>query len=760
MYRKTVIGSALLAAAILAGCGGGGGGSSAGSSSVSTTRTLVGFVYVKSATNTTASAPQVVVSPAATPPSGYDKPTSGYLSLIVSSGQFLASQSGSNNTQIFTRDLNPSDTDAYGDRGGNDILVTVATSGTTLVTVAGDDIVSNGSSMTLTQYTENLSDGYATGTTHNLSSPTNPDTRKPNRSTIGTVAFTLDGWDGVASGSTNAILAGQQRIIALAFLDANGISVPGIPAYGSGVTLTSDSARVTINAATNTITAASQGQYPGTANITATISSPSSASGTLPFSFSYGAATAVALSMKTSSGSQRIDLSASTTTVPLRWNVITNVRSSSLPTYETLYALVTNKYGAPIPGVQIDWTDPKVDSTDIWKTTSGGYAFVDPTTFAPTPNSTTDLTGTATVVFQTPSAVDGPLAGLPADLNDANGSGDQAVKGQQRVVATVDGATTATYSTEFYVTRQINSLAIVEAQISKYEDVNAYTSVPYTCYAVDVDNWQSLDTFAAYWRCTAVTGGVKLGDPGERDLASHLSATPSCTMSGNTLVTGSIPGGAQIQAYTEKADGSDDVVSPTYTVDIWGPPKQLVCLYGPVPAAPTEPWETGEFPEAIYTAGNGETYTDPVSQFVASQFIPNSLTAADVTADLCYMYLGWIDASGVGDYTQYGNSNAGYDLYGNLAPVIGTTDLTVTYQSPSPPPYTSAGSASDPTSPVGALGSQCVILTWGPLTGNEGSVTLEYKGTWDGSISTSPLPTSGLAFDVTRIIRINGDPTL
>jgi len=89
--------------------------------------------------------------------------------------------------------------------------------------------------------------------------------------------------------------------------------------------------------------------------------------------------------------------------------------------------------------------------------------------------------------------------------------------------ATVDGTTVTTSSSLFYITRQIQSLEIAEAQTSKYKDVNAYTTVPYTAYVVDVDNWQSLDSATVFWRVTNEAGGIKLGDPGERDLAAHLS---------------------------------------------------------------------------------------------------------------------------------------------------------------------------------------------------------------------------------------------
>lgn len=745
MHKIRLIGPALLLAAALGGCGGGGGGAGSGNknTNLTTTRTLVGYVYVKSgaAANDPAG---VIITPASTPPPGYDDPTAGTISLIASGGQFMVKSTGSNNGSFFTKDLSL----------GNDILVTVATQANSQVTVAGGNVVSVGNTLTLAQYTENLNDGFPSGTTHNLSSPNNPDLRKPNKTTLSSLAFTLDGLD-PQKGSPTTLLAGQKTVLAIAYLDAVGISIPGIPAYGGGVNLQSDSPRITVDPTDNMIIPAFQGQYPGPATVTASIANPApGASGSLAFTFSYGPATAITMSMKTASGYKRID-TPNTPTVVLRWEVISNVRPSNLPNTEILTANVTNKYGAAIPGTQVDWTDPKVDDTNTWKTSAGGNAFVDPTSQNSTPNSTTDLTGTATVMFSVPNAVDGPLGGLPADLNDQNGSGDQQVKAQQRILATVDGTTVLTESDIFYITRQIMALQIAEQQVSKYADVNAYSTVPFTCYATDVDKWQSIDTFAANWRCFNVPGGVKLGDPGERDLASHISPTPQASMNGNNLVTGTIAGDVNIQAYTTNAlTGADDVVSPVYPVQIWGPPAQIVCLYGPVPAAPNSPWETAEFPLTITTP----IFTEPASQFVASEFVPNSLTAP--TADVCYFYLGWIDVNGNGDYTDISEGpGLGYELYGDASAIVGATNLTVTYQSPGPGGQ-SWGFATVPSSPVGEMGAQCVYLTWGPINGNNGSVTLEYKGSWTGSISASPPPAAPVPYDIVRIIKINGNENL
>ena len=754
MHKLMLIGSALLAAGILAGCGGSGGGAPVNPSSQSTTRTLVGFVYVKSVSNTSTSQPQVVLSPAVTPPQGYDDPISGYLNLIVQGGQFMMPPNGTNNSQIYTRDLS----------AGNDIVVTVATSGTAVITVAGDNIMSNGGPETLVQYNENLSDGFPNGTTHNLNSPGNPDTRKPNKASLSTIKMLA-----YLSGQANPveppaqgaaaipILAGQAATLAIGYLDAQGIAIPGIPSYGSGVAITSDSPRIGVTPSTNTLTPAFQGQYPGIANITATLTSPVQlASQPVSFSFGYGPPATVTLSMKTTSGLQRIDLAANQANIVLRWNIVTNPRPTNIPSSAILVAQATNKYGAAIPGLQIDWSDPKVYSSGInanqWKTTAGGFAFVDPVTQASLPSSTTDLTGSATVMFQPPNPIDGPLAGLPADLNDQNGSLDQAVKAQQRVVATADGTTVAGVSSRFYITRQIQSLTIAEQPVSKFADVDAYTSVPYTAYAVDVDQWQSLDTFAANWRCTNTSGGIKVGDPGERDL--HISPTPVASMSGNNLVCGPTAGGVDIQAYTSLPNGDDDVVSTVYHVNIWGPPDQIVTVFGPAGSNPPR-YETNQFQHP-----NTVPYEVPVSLFDQFEdFLPKPDPPATTTDMVCYFYLDSTDVSGD---LWYRNDEVDIPFIGHLfgqTLVIpaGTKEMSVTWASP----FGGLGTTVTlPESPTGFYGEQCCVIDIPigvyPLAEN-GQVTLEYKGTWYGIADPSlPVPNPGVPFDVIRKIKLLG----
>jgi hypothetical protein len=715
MHMKLLIGLAILFAALIAGCGGGGAGVTTDPNSLSTTRTLVGFVYVKSPSNPSTAQPDVIVTPASTPPQYYDVPTAGFVSMFVTGGKFLIKPTGSNNQQTFTKDL----------AAGNDLLVSVATDGSASVTVTGSGISATGAGKTLVMYEESLSDGNANGTTKNMASfPGNPETRLPNRNSIQTIRFSLDG---LAPGNpSTSIEAGQSRYLGIAYLDEQGISVPGIPSFGGGVRLSSDSPRIAVNSSQNLIMPATKGQHVGPATVTAEISSPVAVSGSLVFDFSYGAPTSVALYRKNPSGLVRIDLPG-VEQIVMRWEVASNPRPSSLPKSVNLVAQVTNKYGAAIPDVQVDWMNPKVNpTTNQWRTGPGGDAFVDAGTLDPKPSSITDLDGFADVMFQTPNAENGPLQGVPGDLDNKDGEGDQSVKGPNKVHAVVHGTEVQNIVDGlFYITRQVQSLKIAEAQTSHHKHVNVTTRVPYTIYGLDVDGWETKDALGAFFRIVNTPGGKKIGDPGEMELQEHLSPTPEARIEGNYVVTGTKPGSATLTAYTKLPDGSDDVVSSPYEIFLWGPPSQIVMVPGPQVPDPERPWEEGKQPSPVL-------FGLPPSQLVEGHFQPNG---DDPPKLVCYLYLASVDRAGALTFIPSGDPGISATWFAPLG----------------------WGSGALSGTPVGSGGSQCVILIWGPQPGDNGQLTLQYQGTWTGINKNGddiPDPTP-IPYNIIRKIRIN-----
>jgi len=730
MRIKLLIGTALAVAGLLAGCGGGGSKSSSQSGSL---RTLMGYVYVKDASNVNATDPDVIITPASTPPAEphkYNIPTGGKVTLIVENGTFLQKVPSGYNGAVFTKDLST----------GNDIIVNVQLDPGGQVNVAGSGITSGSDSKLLEAFVTPVNDGKPSGTTALLRSPKDPETRTPDSSAISEVKFTLDG---VTPKDPNDLIAGDRKFLGIGYVDVNGLAVPGVPSIGSGVTITSSApAKVQVNKTDNILTTAVKGQVAGDVTINVSVNAPSSASGELKLNYNFGEPANVAIYRKLPSGLTRLD-NPQISPIIIRWDVTTDVRQSNLPSSMLLVAEITNKYGAAIPDLQVNWSDVKAPG-NVWNTTSGGHAFVDPNDDeVPAPTTTTDTNGQTVVRFSSPTPVDGPLSGAPgaADpMGDPTGKGDQFPKALNYVFATVNGTSAVNKSpAKVYVTRQFSNVVVAESQTSKYYVVNAYTRVPYSSYATDVDGWESRDSYVVKWKSINTLGGHKVGDPGERELSNHLAPTAVSYMEGNVLVTGNIAGEAQVIAYT------DDIVpveSKPYRVQIWGPPSQIACSDGPQNYDPKKPWEIAVLPDGVL-------YGLPASQLVNRgiaidpdsglpyyhHFQANGDTPPKLVA---YMYFSYIDT--------WGN----HTIIPPTMPAGNT--WTATYSSPF-----NNGGIDQPSTPLGSKGARCMIVYWGPDTHLNGEIAIAYTGTWYGVVTDAPPPSTAVPFSVSRRIRVNNE---
>jgi len=709
MRIKLLIGTALAVAGLLAGCGGGGSNTSSQSGSI---RTLMGYVYVKDASNVNATDPDVIITPASTPPAEphkYNIPTAGKITLIAENGTFLQKVSSGYTGAVFTKDLST----------GNDIIVNVQLDPGGKVNVAGSNITSGTETKNLVPFETTVNDGKPSGTTALLRSPNDPETRTPDPTAISEVKFTLDG---VAPQDPNEIIAGDRKFLGIGYIDVNGLAVPGVPSIGNGVTISSSApAKVQVNKTDNILTTAVKDQDAGDVTIHVSVNSPSSASGDLVLNYNFGEPANVAIYRKTGTTLTRLDI-ASLTPVVMRWDIATNPRTSTMPSSILLVAEVTNKYGAAIPDLQVDWSDVKAPG-NTWATSAGGYAFVDPDDEeVPAPSTVTDKKGQTVVRFKVPEPIDGPLSGRPGDGNNAEGEGDQSVKALNFVYARVHGTTVRnTNPAKTYITRQYSELVIAESTVEKKQSVNAYTRVPYTTYARDVDGWESRDSYAAKFTVRNPVGGEKVGDPGEREFA--VSPTPTAYAEGNYLVASTVPGTVYIKAYVGDIK-SPEVESAEYAVYIMGPPAYIALSLND-DGARTNVWELAKVPEE-----STPLTTKPYSQDPLGNFTPDTGTPPKYW---CYHYLGVYDAGG--------------QVY---AVTPGQYTLTTTN-------YRCA--VTTPSTPTGAGGSQPVIVQAGPapFMGIRGDFTVSLSGSWAGyqvSGDDIPLPTTPVPFSLFRQVRV------
>ncbi len=727
MRIKLLIGTAIAVAGLLAGCGGGGSKSSSQSGSI---RTLMGYVYVKDASNVNATDPDVIITPASTPPAEphkYNIPTGGKVTMIAENGTFLQKAASGYSGAFFTKDLTK----------GNDIIVNVQLDPGGVVNVAGSGITSGSDVKLLEAFQTTVSDGKPSGTTALLRTPNDPETRTPDSSAIAEVKFTLDG---EAPSDPNNLIAGDRKFLGIGYVDANGLAVPGVPSIGNGVNITSSApAKIQINKEDNILSTAVKGQSAADVTIRVEVDAPSHVEGEVTFTYNFGEPANIAIYRKTVAGLTRID-SAATEPVVIRWDIATDPRPSNTPSYITLVAEVTNKYGAAIPDLQMNWSNAKVASDNTWRTSAGGYAFVDPTDEdVSTPSTTTDSDGRASVRFKAPDPIDGPLGGKPGDANGADGSGDQLVKAMNYVYATVDGTTVANqYPAKIFLTRQFQNVMIAEAQVSKYKIVNAYSQVPFSSYATDVDGWECKESFVVTWKAFNVQGGHKVGNPGEEDLISHIAPTSECYMNGSILETNKKAGQVDIQAMTLD---DDPVKSDKYHVEVWGPPTQIYMSSGPQTVDPLKPWEFYKIPTAVVPFGI------PASELTADHFEANGDTPPKFVA---YMYLCTTDSWGYDWVTVQGQQRKRYRLT-VIPPTVPTGNtFTATYASP-----LGYGSIDTPSTPVGDGGSRPLIAIWGPMTGNNGEIVISYSGMWYGIAAGAPDPTAPVSFAITRRIRVN-----
>jgi len=535
---------------------------------------LVGFVYVKSPSNPSPAQPDVIVTPASTPPQYYDVPTVGTLTLIVESGKFMIKPTGTANNQIFTKDL----------ADGNGVIVTVATNGVSKVTVAGSGIAATGAPKLLAMYEESLADGYPSGTTKNMSSPGNPDTRQPNRNSISSLAFSLDGKQ--TASPTNSIMAGEKRYLGIAVLDSQGISVPGIATFG-GANLQSSGAQIAVDSSQNLIIPAFQGQLPATVTVTASISS---VNGAVEFDYSYGPATAVTMS-KDAQGT------AITSPLPIRWQVTSNPVDPFAVTTAKIFATVTNKYGAAIPNVVIDWSNVKAPS-NVWQTSSAGPCFVDPVDeTTPMAQTTTDINGRTSILISAPIAADGPLGGTASPPVGPPGSGDQRPKGLNHVFATVNGSSPEVKNldpAQFRVTRDMKSIKIREKDTMSQMILDIRSTYTYHAYGTDVDDVHTDDPPGAVWSLKNIVGNEFIGNSGD-DFRTDVpkghfdtQTTSQAQMSNGIVLTGKLPGQCTI-SLTYPGLAAD-----TYSLDIYGEPVKIYFLAAMPTWTDTNFWEEGQ----------------------------------------------------------------------------------------------------------------------------------------------------------------------
>jgi hypothetical protein len=704
---KFFIGMALAAAGLLAGCGGGGSGSSNRSG---ITRTLVGYVYVKNALNPSTSAPDVIVTPASTPPPGlYDVPISGTATLIAQNGHFLLTSSGSNNNSVFTKNM----------ADGNDIVVMVTTEqGSPTIDITAGNITSGSGLKSLAQYQENLNDGFASGTTKVLSSPNNPDTRKADRTQINMVKFTLDGI--MPSNPTTDILAGEKRYLAMAYLDVNGIAIPGVPAIGSGVSFAvDDPAKINIDSTTNLVIPAFQGQLPGTVNISASVSNPA-ITGSLSLEYQYGAPATVTIAK---------DLAGTAISSPidLRWSVVTDPADTNVPERTLMVATVTNKYGAGIPDTTVNWSNIKAPLNE-WTTSVGGPCFLDVTTETAATSSVTDINGKAQIYVTTPPPADGDLGGTASPPKGSPGVGDSRPKGENHVYATAAGTViTNLLPAKFRITRDMATIKIREKDTLSNQTLDILSDYTYHAYGTDVDNDDTDDPPGATWKISNVVGSSYYGNGGDNFRVNvpnghyDTQTTSEATITGGVVSSGAVAGRINISlAYP-------GLTADTYTADIIGRPIKLHFVVVDN-TWDTNPWEAGQ--------GTSRPAPDNSLQgdFLSSQWIPD--TATPPTYHI-FVYLYLMDS--------YGHILP----HTNSIPVVSTTDPFDNSAVFTDPLNIYNGSINKVTAPGGSPGDPCYDLHPGPggVWGIHWEASGVYKG-YSGNLTipftiASLIPTAG-----------------
>jgi hypothetical protein len=497
-----------LIAALLTGCGGSG-----GSTLVTTTsRVLAGFVYAKG--NALGAGPDVVITSAATPPTGYFAPSSGTVTLSVADGTLTRAAS----SQIFDMSVS------------NAIVVTAKAAPSSSVSITGSNLTYNSVAKTLTPYSVNLGLIGSTGTVETIPSPTAPSY------TPGPVVGILYTFDGVGPTAPKQLfIAGATdqfgpRTLAVVGLDSNGVVQPS-----AAFTVTGTAPAVVISGSSPSFTlapdSAANSAVEGDSTITVALTG-GNITGSFLANFSYGTIGTIAVTPGSSS---------------LLWNTAGPAATTPIG------VLVTNTYNAPMFNKAVTLSDPGKVAANAW-IASQGTAFTATT-------GPTDTTGTFSTTLTAPTSV---AAVAP----------DQTPKGNGLVTATV-GSTTGTATVR--VIRPLNTVVITGPTKVYVGTTTPATDLSGGAYAInstaiDVDGTSvpvsDYPAASFTYTVTNIAGGATFGNTGDTGVTS---TSVSSLIGGTNRVTA----GATAGHYTMQVTGGVLVPSNAITTEVYGVPAKI-----------------------------------------------------------------------------------------------------------------------------------------------------------------------------------------
>lgn len=540
--RKALLLSGLAAlVAIMAGCGGGGGG---GTRLNSSSKIVVGYVYV-STNNVPAGSPDIVVTQSATAPDGYAAPTAGILNLHVDNGTITRSAD------------EPFDmaTD------GNAIVarVTSLSSSTPTLEFSGSGFQLNGVPKSNIP-TQSLPMTGANDITLVLTYQS-PAYTPGAPAAIKVMVLDPNGADRFGAPgdvipniipSTNPADAYQIAVIAL---DANNVVIPG-----TTPTITDPNSNATENAVAEgggLITVSGGGVEGTPVAITAGVTAAPGITTTFTTNYTYGPVGAFIATFSPAGP------------VTLTWPGVAGPGASQAYT-----ATVTNGHGVPVPTLGVSFT--RADTG----TSGTGAAALDPYPAPATGNAisgaapTTNASGQAAVTFFTPDGAAGNAA-----FNSLS------IKGTDKLQIRA-GSTSGTVMgfTSVVINRPLASLTIqgatrldVGTQSKAFPLSNSYAVTG----ALDIDTLAVPAPSGVYtWTITPAGNGgtIFIGDPDNLTLRGVASPSIVGSPTGASIV---IAGGPNAGQFTVTA--TLGVTSNVVTTNVFGPPSKVIL--SPTPTA-------------------------------------------------------------------------------------------------------------------------------------------------------------------------------
>lgn len=529
--------AASLALTLLAGCSGGGGGNQI-------TRYMVGYVYVKSPSNSGAG-PNVMITASTQAPPGYFAATSGTVTLNVADGSLV----GRSPAQ-YTRDMSD----------GNDIIVSATSKSPYTVSVSGSNISTAigplpATVANLSSYSEDLSTGGGNGSTYNMASPGSP-TYTPGLPA--TIVLRVDGGSpppNMVSGKPGGYS------LSIAVFDANYVGVPGL---NFSVT-TNDGTRIGLGTNNLNITtsdgnggsiqllpaAPGSGVTPGTVRLTvAMLGTSTNLTEFFDTNFNYGTATTVTWSPSDSSISP----------FNMLWDDLGGTSDTRNYTVN-----VKNEFGANMLGATVNYTTANAPS-NTWVSPASGSCF------SATSGITNASGNTPTVTVSAPTPA-GPIAPPNAPPKFLNG-----------LVATSGSASGTTY---INIIRPLGSLTIAgPSRLNIGQNTSDIFATKFrVTAAADIDsfnyNQSQIDSLTYSWEggIGAISAGnvnvngsllPALGNTGDTSLPSTSVASISGTGSVASFSAGGTAGQTKVRARV------GTVFSNTLTTDIFGVPSKII----------------------------------------------------------------------------------------------------------------------------------------------------------------------------------------